>query len=211
MSDGRLPERLAQVIAERHCSSPGLALPSERRLAAELGASRAMVREALAILRAQGRITGGGGHPAVVADALLEPVQPEAVEDAALLEARCVLEGEIAALAAARAGLEGHARLREALRLLWGTEEPLSAWRAEAALHRELLSAAGNPALERLCQPLLDAAYAGPPPAGSYAERLRAHQRLVAAIGRQQPQLARDLLIDLLAPRDLSPTATSTD
>ncbi len=209
MSDGRLPERLAEVIAQRHCTAPDLPLPSERRLAAELGASRAMVREALAILRARGQIHGGGGHPAVTVSAQVQSEAP-GVDRAAAVEARSVLEGEIAALAALRAGPDGHARLRELLRALFGAESPDAAWQAEADLHRALLSAGGNPLLERLCLPLLEAAYREPPEAQA-PERLRAHQRLVAAIGRQQPQLARDMLLELFVSRELSPGATSSD
>ncbi len=209
MSDGRLPERLADVIAERHCTAPDVPLPSERRLAAELGASRAMVREALAILRAQGQIRGDHGHPAV---ATVVPIRLDAQvrDDSAAREARSVLEGELAALAALRAGVDGHARLRERLRVLFAAESPTAAWQAELELHRELLAAAGNPVLEKLCLPLLEAAYRKPP-ATSGPERLRAYQRLVAAIGRQQPQLARDMLLELFVPQDLSPGATSSD
>ncbi len=209
MSDGRLPERLAEVIAQRHCTAPDVPLPSERRLAAELGASRAMVREALAILRAQGQIRGDGGHPAVATVVQIRSEQPIAA-GAAVLEARSVLEGEIAALAALRAGPDGHARLRDRLRALFAAESPDAAWQAEADLHRELLATAGNPILENLCLPLLEAAYREPPEATG-PERLRAHQRLIAAIGRQQPQLARDMLLELFVPRDLSPGVTSSD
>ena len=208
MSDGRLPERLAEVIAERWCQAPDLALPSERRLAAGLGASRAMVREALAILRVQGRIRGGGGHPPVAAaGAAANPVLT--LDHTLALEARSVLEGEIAALAAMRAGPEGHARLRERVRALFATESAQAAWQAELELHRELLAACANPLLERLCLPLMEAGYRGAPHVTP--ERLRAHQRLVAAIGRQQPQLARDLLLELLSPREIAPEATSSD
>ena len=209
MSDGRLPERLAEVIAQRYCTAADLPLPSERRLAADLGASRAMVREALAILRAQGLIRGEGGHPAVTAAAEPRPRAP-IVDRLSFLEARSVLEGEIAALAAMRAGPDGHAELREHLRRLFAADTPEAAWQAEADLHRALLRAAGNPLLESLCLPLIESTYQQSPGA-SGPERLRAHQRLIAAIGRQQPQLARDLLLELFSLRELSPSATSSD
>ncbi len=209
MSDGRLPERLAEVIAQRHCTAPDVPLPSERRLAGELGASRAMVREALAILRAQGQIRGDGGHPAVAAVIQVHP-EPPLADRAAMLEARSVLEGEVAALAALRTGPEEYARLRDRLRALFAAESPEAAWRAEADLHRDLLAAAGNPILESLCLPLLEAAYREPPEATG-PERLRAHQRLIAAIGRQQPQLARDMVLELLVPREVSPGVTGSD
>lgn len=208
MSDGRLPERLAEVIAERWCQAPDLPLPSERRLAADLGASRAMVREALAILRVQGRIRGGGGHPPVATAGVSQGRAP-LVDRSLALEARSVLEGEIAALAAVRAGPEGHARLRDRVRALFASESAQAAWQAELELHRELLAACGNPLLESICLPLVEAAYREAP--GVTPERLRAHQRLVAAIGRQQPQLARDMLLELVSPRELQPEATSSD
>ncbi len=201
MPDGRLPERLADVIASRFCQDQDALLPSERQLAALLGASRAMVREALAILRAQGRISGGQGRQAFVRSAAPDPQSLEA------LEARAVLEGEIAAIAALRAGPTGHARLRDHLRRMYAATTPQEYWEAEHDLHVCLLSVAQNSVLAAMTRPLLEAAYAGPPQ-GDLAERLRSHQRLVASIGRAQPQLARDLVSEVLSSEALSPTNT---
>jgi len=193
MSDGRLPERLAAEIARRYCGDEGAPLPSERRLSAELGASRAMVREALAILRVQGLIVGGQGHPAIVHSPSADAKGLEA------MEARAVLEGEIAALSALRAGPEGHARLRERLRAMFAAESPAAYWQAEQRLHLSLLETAQNSVLRGLCEPLLAAAYDCLPPE-DFSERLRSHQFFVAAIGRAQPQLARDLLMSIVSP-----------
>lgn len=201
MSLGRLPERLAEEIQRRYCSHADQVLPSERRLSALLGASRAMVREALAILRARGQIGGVQGQPAMVRMSFSDPQSLEA------LEARTVLEGEIAAIAALRAGPTGYARLREDLRAMFLASSPDEYWRCESALHTTLLQVAQNSVLASLTEPLLDAAYALPAPR-TFEDRRRAHQRLVAAIGRAQPQLARDLLTDVVAAQPLAPTSS---
>ena len=201
MPDARLAERLADAIATRFCHDQDALLPSERQLAGLLGASRAMVREALAILRAQGRIAGGQGRPSYVRSGAPDPQSLEG------LEARAVLEGEIAAIAALRAGPSGHGQLREHLRRMYAATTTAEYWNAERELHACLLSVAQNSVLAAVTQPLLDAAYAQAPQ-GNLAERLRSHQRLVAAIGRAQPQLARDLVAEVLSPESLSPTSS---
>lgn len=201
MPDVRLPERLAEEIAGRFCRSQDALLPSERQLATLLGASRAMVREALAILRAQGRIAGGQGRQAYVRSG---PPDPQSLE---ALEARTVLEGEIAAIAALRAGPSGHARLRDHLRRMYAATTPEEYWHAERELHFSLLAVAQNAVLQAVTRPLLEAAYALTPQ-GDLAERLRTHQRLVAAVGRAQPQLARDILSEVLSSGSLSPTSS---
>ncbi len=201
MPDARLPERLADSIATRFCHDQDALLPSERQLAATLGASRAMVREALAILRAQGRIAGGQGRPSFVRSAAPDPQSLEA------LEARTVLEGEIAAIAALRAGPSGHARLRDHVRRMYAATTPEEYWSAERDLHLCLLAVAQNSVLAAVTKPLIEAAYEREPQ-GDLGDRLRTHQRLVASVGRAQPQIARDIVSEVLSSENLSPTSS---
>lgn len=199
MQAERLPEKLAQEIERRYCTDQGLALPSERRLSHLLGASRAMVREALTILRARGSIASARGRSPV---ALAAPPEPSRAE---VIEARAVLEGEIAAIAALRAGPAGFLALREDLRRMFEAESPADYWKAEERLHLTLLRVAQSSVLMSLAEPIVRAAYRQEPPQ-TLMERVRLHQRLTAAVGRSQPQLARDIVTDLLSHHVLSPT-----
>lgn len=201
MEAGRLPERLAAEIANRYCNDTEQSLPSERQLARILGASRAMVREALTILRARGTIEGKRGHSPV---ALLAPPDPHSLE---MIEARTVLEGEIAAIAALRAGPQGFQSLRERVSRMLEAESPEDYWQAELELHLALIRLSQNRVLRMLAEPIVREAYTLPPP-DHLIERMRLHQRLTAAVGRAQPQLARDIIAELLSTQVLSPTSS---
>ena len=60
-------EQIAQLIAEREMA-PGDRMPTERELAARLGSSRTVVREAIKILSASGRVSAHKGRGLYVAD-----------------------------------------------------------------------------------------------------------------------------------------------
>jgi GntR family transcriptional regulator, transcriptional repressor for pyruvate dehydrogenase complex len=115
--------RLARTIREGRCS-PGERLPSERRLSAEMGVSRPVLREALEALAGQGLVETrprSGTYVVDVADQLPggELVawfreNRKMVRD--FFHARLVLEPEAAALASQRATREGLAGLRAILR-----------------------------------------------------------------------------------------------
>lgn len=201
MQAERLPERLAAEIASRYCNDPDRPLPSERQLSRLLGASRAMVREALAILRASGSIAGRRGRSPVTRRS---PPEPHSLE---VIEARTVLEGEIVAIAALRAGPGGFLELRETLGPMLAAQSPQDYWQAEGDLHLTLIRIAQNRVLRALAEPLVRDAYRLPPP-DNLIERLRLHQRLAAAVGRAQPQLARDIMAELLSNQVLSPTSS---
>src|SRR5215472_11582272 len=64
--------RLAEVIlasSRRAGLGPGSRLPTERQLAADLGATRTTIRRALAVLEAEGRITREVGRGTFLRDA----------------------------------------------------------------------------------------------------------------------------------------------
>ncbi len=93
---------LIQFIRDGHFS-PGQLLPGERDLAKQLGVSRSSVREALIALEINGWVEIRTGHGVYVSQKL--PDQAEVATDEGvgveyLMEAREVIEGEIAALAA---------------------------------------------------------------------------------------------------------------
>src|SRR5437870_4262543 len=60
-------EQIMQLIAEWEMS-PGDRMPTEKELAARLGASRTVVREAVKILSATGRVSAQKGRGLYVAD-----------------------------------------------------------------------------------------------------------------------------------------------
>lgn len=94
---------LALIVQDK--LSAGDRLPGEHALAQRFGVSRPVVRQALARLRAEGRVTAaqGAGHFVGQEPALKSidygPIQ--GIPDVrSVLEFRCILEGESAALAA---------------------------------------------------------------------------------------------------------------
>ncbi|WP_159948936.1 FadR/GntR family transcriptional regulator [Rhizobium sp. 18065] len=108
--------------------APGSRLPSENELTREYSVSRAVVREAIAILRAGGLVEArkGAGVFALEVNAKAQPfhnLDPDRVSSVIeLLEIRTVFEVESAALAASRrsatqieAILEAHNHIRECL------------------------------------------------------------------------------------------------
>lgn len=93
---------LIRYIREGHFA-PGQLLPGERDLAKQLGVSRSSVREALIALEINGWVEIRTGHGVFVSQRLpdaSEVPSDEGVGVACLMEAREVVEGEIAALAA---------------------------------------------------------------------------------------------------------------
>jgi len=104
----RLYQRISNLLIERirsgHFSS-GQPLPSERDLAKQMGVSRSSVREALIVLEISGWVEIRTGNGVFVNQNL--PSDNESRRDDAgveeLLQAREIIEGEIAALAAQNA------------------------------------------------------------------------------------------------------------
>src|SRR5579871_1043396 len=61
--------RLAESIIASHSSGAHGRLPTERQLASELGVTRTMIRHALAVLEAEGRISREVGRGTFIRDA----------------------------------------------------------------------------------------------------------------------------------------------
>src|SRR5262249_57663387 len=76
--------RLAEIIlaeSRRAGLGSGARLPTERQLAADLGATRTSVRRALAVLEAEGRVSREGGRGTVLRDAPWTPAPPPPLPD----------------------------------------------------------------------------------------------------------------------------------
>ncbi len=131
----------------------GARLPSESELEAQLGLSRASVREALARLRAEGRVRsrrGAGsfltqGRPAEMVRLSTITSVDELIE---WHEFRLALESEVASLAAERTTDEDVTRMRAAQDLLMKRLAVGAASREDAAFHRAIASASRNRKLE---------------------------------------------------------------
>lgn len=157
----RLSDRLAGLLAaeiEKGALRPGDRLPTEFQLADSHGVSRTVVREAVHQLKSRGLLTSRQGSGVFVSvppanhGLAFDPTVLES-EDAVLqvIEVRCVLEGEIAALAAERATRAQVAELRRALAAIDAASEAgLDGVVEDLDFHRAISRASGNPQFGRM-------------------------------------------------------------
>jgi GntR family transcriptional repressor for pyruvate dehydrogenase complex len=195
-------QRLVEFVAEGGLK-PGEALPSQHRLAERLGVSRPVLREAMQGLASIGFLEirpGSGcyvGRTPIEADSqsLFEILTHEAALEA--MEARMVVEVELAGLAAQRATAADHRAIEEALlQLRTAIVEGRETAEITFTIHRLLASAGHNAFLQRMSQ-LLDqarvaqftrvAAALPDVTAGEY----ESHMALYAAIQSGDPDRAR--------------------
>ncbi len=137
--------------------APGTQLPTEKSLCERFGVSRAVVREAISRLKAEGCVETRQGLGAFVAANPGEgsfrvdgDAMPSGDEAADVLELRCMVECGAAELAARRRSSDDLARIARALQdmeraLLSGGEGA----RADDAFHVAIAAASGNRQLER--------------------------------------------------------------
>ncbi|PWC44292.1 FadR/GntR family transcriptional regulator [Azospirillum sp. TSO22-1] len=139
---------LIQYIRDGHFAA-GQLLPGERDLAKQLGVSRSSVREALIALEINGWVEIRTGHGVYVAQRL--PSQEEVPNDegvgvADLMEAREVVEGEIAALAARKATDAQLADIARLVEEMEGSVDRMAAFHDHDRRFHELIGAmTGNP------------------------------------------------------------------
>jgi DNA-binding FadR family transcriptional regulator len=180
-------------------------LPPERVLAEALGASRRELRKALAAMEAEGQLirrVGAGTYlsprPLAAIDEVASLAQSTRADD--IVQARLILEPELAAAAAGRAADTDLSALQAAVR---ASRHPGLTWRGyelqDARLHREIAVVAGNPVLLFLYDHLaavrrvmtwnrVRPVIVGPPQDHpSFTE----HDRIVAAIAANDPDTAR--------------------
>lgn len=183
---------------------PGDRLPTERELAERFGVSRAVVREAIACLKADGYVVtrqGAGAYvaarPELLSFKLAPHDQPDVQELGHIFELRLSVESTAAELAALRRtpqDIEKIARPLAAMdRALAGQGNGSE---ADNAFHRAIAAAAHNPYLERLValigHPFADSRR----PTWSEASLAQAaqaeHRRLFQAIAAGDPDAARE-------------------
>lgn len=154
----QIAEQIAQLIASGEFL-PGSRLPAERELATSLGVSRASVREAIISLEMGGLVQVRVGTGIFVA----APVsQPAAAGDAGpgpfeLLQARKLIEGEIAAVAASMAAQPDLDYLRQCLERMEAHVDDFAVREAsDREFHLGIAKATGNGSLELVVEGLWD-------------------------------------------------------
>ncbi|MBU6207840.1 MAG: GntR family transcriptional regulator, partial [Alphaproteobacteria bacterium] len=149
---GRLYQELARNLFDDLVSGKyavGDRLPAERDLAEDYGVSRPTVREAIIALEVQGYIdvrVGSGAYVKRLPSAKDEPVF--SVTAFELTEARILIEGESAALAANQISPEEFTRLEELVALMADESQDDGAqFEADYAFHTLIARATRNAAI----------------------------------------------------------------
>lgn len=166
----KLPDQLAlqlerAILARQY--HPGERLPPERVWAAQLGVSRAALREALSQLNERGLVRRRHGAGTYVthrpderrADPWTQLLQRQPLMQGDLLEFREMLEIRCAELAAERADTADLARLTDlagAVAMAYAGNDRQAQVRADVAFHRAIAEATHNPVFSYLIGTLLE-------------------------------------------------------
>jgi DNA-binding FadR family transcriptional regulator len=190
---------------------PGSLLPTEPEMSARFGVSRSVVREALRVLGEKGliEVRHGSGTRVTTPDRwdpldplILSTLRGRGVSAAVLhdlLEARTIVECEVAALAAERADRGEREALQAAIDTMRESlGDPPAFVRGDSAFHLTLLRAARNRVLERMTQPmheLLQYAQALTDAIpGVLTRALADHEAIADAVMRRDPAGARNAM-----------------
>ncbi|TWB11569.1 GntR family transcriptional regulator [Nitrospirillum amazonense] len=208
----RLYRQVADAIAadiRRGVYAAGQRLPSERDLAETFDVSRPTVREAMITLEILGLVEARHGSGIYVTEQL-PPSEAAAELDIGafeLTEARRLVEGEVAALAATTITDEELAELNALLREI-GEENERNAVgeQADRRFHLTIARASRNTALVGVVEQLWDMRYKSPlcmamleraRTVGDHP-RVEEHQRIVQSLAARDPQAARAAMRDHL-------------
>lgn len=186
---------------------PGDKLPSERDLAERFKVSRPTVREAMRGLSVLGviEIRHGGGAFVTELDAadLLKPLNfflsLSDVSIERLYEARVLIEGELAALAAKRADETLCAALEKLIADQIEVIEDVDAYLAlDSAFHERLAAASDNTFLARAAQSMnvLGIEFRRASAEAGYAQSrsIDDHRRILTALRNREPDAAREAM-----------------
>jgi GntR family transcriptional repressor for pyruvate dehydrogenase complex len=203
-------ERLLALVSSQHLA-PGDLLPSERELVARFGVGRSSIREALRMLESKGIITSeanGGFVVAQLGNALnhslgfLHSVDQADLDE--LFEVRRIIEGEAAALAAARRSEPEVEQMAEQIRAMTaGIASEQAFAHADLRFHLLVAEASRNrliaglmDAIRALLQRVLALSFHVP---GSAEAAIEMHRRILAAIAEGRPDAARAAMEEHLA------------
>lgn len=200
----RVVGQIEELVRSGHLQ-PHDKLPPERRLQQMLNVSRPLLREALQHLTATGLIEVRPGRGWYVADSavltsLSRPLSQYLLRGeitiAELLQARKVIEGETAALAAEVATDEDLAVLSALLHTMRVTrDDPVSRVDVDTAFHGRIAGIAGNRLLERILASMdsLLTEYRGllvVTVPERFDVSIAEHERIIAAIARHDRETA---------------------
>ncbi len=206
ISSSRLYRQIADQLAELIRTGefkPGDRLPSERDLSQQLGVSRASVREALIALEIDGLIDVKVGLGVFVSATPFAPGEVMALTEPGpfeVLEARQLIEGETAGLAATHASSADLAAIRATVSMMADEVKSTGAGlNADALFHLRIAEASGNGALVHMVKQLWNFRYSAmfrkldehfDTPA-RHAAAIQEHLKLVEAIERHDAAQAR--------------------
>jgi GntR family transcriptional repressor for pyruvate dehydrogenase complex len=195
-----------QLIAEGTLA-PGSRLPAEREMASHLNVSRGSLRQVLKMLEIMGVVSqrvGDGTYLNAAAPSILsEPMEflilLDGISFEELMEARLIVEPELAARAAARATPESLARLRQSL---IGMEESAhdhaEVIQEDLRFHRTIFEMAGN----RVCNIMFSIVHESLHGLMEVTSRLvgvkhtlKLHQHIYTAMRKGDPDEARARMI----------------
>lgn len=185
-------------------------LPSERELSERFQVSRASVRESIRALESMGLVTiksGEGTYVASGSEALLSPLvsiilqQKDVLLD--IFEARKVIEPEIAALAAERAGPEEIQQMEEILKeQARQVSQGDTGVEADTAFHSLLTQSTKNKVFLRLNDAIVDSLRETRERSlqihGRPARSLAGHREILKAIRAKDPAKARHAMLEHL-------------
>jgi GntR family transcriptional repressor for pyruvate dehydrogenase complex len=201
LTTGKLLATFKQLISEGDLQ-PGAKLPSERDFARSLGVARSSLRQALKVLEIMGVISqrvGDGTYLNKGAASILgEPMEFLILLDGItfheLMEARLIVEPELAARAAERATEEDLSALRREMAAMETAADNGQFVEHDLAFHRAIFQAAGN----RVCNLMFSVVHLSLRTLVEHtsqrvpaAHTLRLHQRIYAAIRKRDVDAAR--------------------
>jgi GntR family hexuronate regulon transcriptional repressor len=205
--------KLYQVVANSIADSirdgthrPGQRLPSERDLAEDYKVSRPTVREAMIALEIRGLVEARHGSGVYVMEAPRAEVTAPELDIGAfeLTEARRLIEGEVAALAAATITDEELAELATIMddMVAEHDSDPRGGERADRRFHVTIAQASRNSAFVTVVENLWDLRYKSPL-CRAMLERARQvgvrpliddHQEILLALKERDPTAARNAM-----------------
>ncbi|CAM05237.1 GntR family transcriptional regulator [Saccharopolyspora erythraea NRRL 2338] len=186
---------------------PGERIPTEQELGAELGVSRAVVREAVRALAHLGVLESRQGAGTFVVSAadptpMLRQVRLAEVRD--VFEVQLAYDVQAARLAAVRRDDADVRRLRELLELRDRAEEPDEFGAADADFHCAVVEAARNPLLLEMYRYLLGRLQEGLQTLRSHGDLTEAgphpHHALLEAIEARDPAAAAEAARAVIQP-----------
>jgi len=182
-------------------------LPPERELAEQIGVSRRVVRHALDLLEAEGRITRQQGRGTLICDPRAGTLDLSAqlaklTNPVDTLEARMAIEPALARLAALRETQADFDKLFEAAEASRDAKDPISYEKADAAFHRRIAIAARNPLLVTIFEAVLHVASDRSWRHGretahcinNQARYAAGHRKIAAAISERNPKSAEETM-----------------